>query len=196
MLTQRYIIMKIRKQSIYSGLLALLLSASAFAEETQDNIVRETRTDSVFKGTLYQVWGRLRALSPKANIEDAARSRVVVTAGIRGAESTDSALKPYWKDDRSNDEQYMKQLGAYNAAQELMDKGDMKAAAASLDSFMDEYPGSELKANAMFAEAMALAGMGDKEASIRQFNRFIKENPKHPLRADAETVIKELGASQ
>lgn len=185
-----------QKQQIFSGLLVLLLSAGAAAAENQDNIVRETRTDSVFKGTLYQVWSRLRTLSPKADIEEAARSRVVVTAGIRGAESTDSALKPYWKDDRGNDEQYLKQLAAYNTAQGLMDKGDMKAAAASLDKFMNEYPGSELLPNALFAEAMALAGMGDKEASIRQFNKFIKENPRHPLRADAEAVIKELGTAQ
>lgn len=188
--------MKTQSQRIFSGLFVLLLSVGAIAAENQDNIVRETRTDSVFKGTLYQVWSRLRTLSPKANIEDAARSRVVVTAGIRGAESTDSALKPYWKDDRGDDEQYMRQLATYTAAQEQMDKGDLKAAAANLDKFMDEYPGSELLPNALFAQAMALAGMGDQEASIRQFNRFIKENPRHPLRADAEAVIKELGAAR
>jgi TolA-binding protein len=126
-------------------------------------------------------------------MEAASHSKPVVTAGIRGAESTDTALKPYWKDDRSNDEQYLKQLNAYNEAQNLIDKGEMKAAAASLDKFIDEYPGSELMPNAMFAEAMALAGMGEKDGSIKQFNKFIKENPKHPLRGDAEIAIKELG---
>jgi TolA-binding protein len=188
--------METKRQPLLYGLCALLLSASAVAadSQSQEDIVRETRTDSVFKGTLYQVWNRLRALSPKTNVEDAARGRVVVTAGIRGAESTDTALKPYWKDDRSNDEQYMKQLAAYSAAQDLMDKGDLKAAVASLGKFMNEYPGSELMPNAMFAEAMAFAGMGDREAGIRHFNKFIKENPKHPLRADAEAVVRELGA--
>ncbi len=181
-----------------TALILVLCGNSVFATETptQDGIVRETQTHSVFKGTMYQVWGHLRSLSPKANIEDAARGKPIVTAGIRGAETTDTALKPYWKDDRSNDEQYMKQLTAYNAAQDLMDKGEMKAAAASLSKFIDEYPGSELMPNAMFAEAMALAGMGDKDASVKQFNKFIKENPKHPLRADAETAVKELGSVQ
>jgi TolA-binding protein len=184
--------------SIVRCLLALILVLSGngvFAAETQDSIVRETQTQNVFKGAMYQVWGRLRSLSPKANVEDAAHGKAVITAGIRGAESTDTALKPYWKDDRSNDEQYLKQLEAYSAAQELIDKGEMKAAAANLSKFIDEYPGSELIPNAVFAEAMALAGMGDKDASIKQFNRFIKENPKHPLRADAETAVKELSGS-
>ena len=101
--------MNIKRQTLRFGLFALLLSGSALAAESQDGIVRETSTDSVFKGTLYQVWSRLRALSPKGNIDEAARSKVVVTAGIRGAEATDTALKPYWKDDRSNDQQYQQQ---------------------------------------------------------------------------------------
>jgi TolA-binding protein len=187
--------MNIQRQTLRFGLFALLLSGSALAAESQDSIVRETGTNSVFKGAMYQVWSRLRALSPNSNIEEAARSKVVVTAGIRGAEATDTALKPYWKDDRSNDAQYQQQLASYDAAQQLIDKGDMKGAAASLDKFIEEHPGSELAPNAVFADAMALAGMGDKEASIKQFNRFIKENPKHPLRTDAETAVKELGGS-
>src|SRR5688572_29077275 len=111
--------MKMQRQLFIFSLIALLLSGSrVLAEENQgSSILQETRTDSVFKGTLYQVWGRLRALSPKTNVEDAAQSRAIVTAGIRGAETTDTALKPYWKDDRSDDEQYQKQLAAYNAAQ-------------------------------------------------------------------------------
>lgn len=189
--------MKMQRQLFIFGLIALLLSGSRVLAEDNNGsgILQETRTDSVFKGALYQVWGRLRAMSPKTNVEDAAQSRTIVTAGIRGAETTDTALKPYWKDDRSNDEQYQKQLAAYNAAQELIDKGDLKGAAAGLNKFVDEYPGSELMPNAVFAEAMALAGMGEKDASIKQFNRFIKENPKHPLRADAETAIKELSGA-
>jgi TolA-binding protein len=196
--------MKTKAQRVItlSGLFALVLFGnSVYAAETQaqdqdsNSIVRETRTNSAFKGALYQVWGRLRTLSPKSGSEDA-NNRVVVTAGIRGAESTDTALKPYWKDDRSNDAGYLQQLEAYNAAQELIEKGQMKEAAANLGKFIDAYPGSELMPNALFAEAMALAGMGQKSDSIKQFNKFIKENPKHPLRADAETAIKELGSSQ
>jgi TolA-binding protein len=194
--------MKTNAQSVIAlaGLFALVLFGNTvYAAETQaqdrNSIVRETETNSVFKGALYQVWGRLRTLSPKTTGEDA-NNRVVVTAGIRGAESTDTALKPYWKDDRSNDAEYLQQLQAYNTAQELIDKGQMKEAAASLGKFIDAYPGSELMPNAMFAEAMALAGMGQKSDSIKQFNKFIKENPKHPLRADAETAIKELGSAQ
>jgi TolA-binding protein len=191
--------MKTKAQVLaFSGLLAMILFGSTvYAAETQvqvpdsNGIVRETQTNSVFKGALYQVWGRLRTLSPQAGNQDA-NSRVIVTAGIRGAESTDTALKPYWKDDRSNDADYLQQLQAYNAAQELIDKGQMKEAAANLNKFIDAYPGSELMPNAMFAEAMALAGMGQKSDSIKQFNKFIKENPKHPLRADAELAIKEL----
>jgi tetratricopeptide (TPR) repeat protein len=187
--------MKIPTQTLRLGLFALFLAGSALATESENGIVRETRSNSVFKGAMYQVWSRLRALSPNNGIEEASSSKVIVTAGIRGAETTDTALKPYWKDDRSNDQQYQQQLASYDAAQQLIEKGDLKGAAANLDKFIEEHPGSELAPNAVFAEAMALAGMGDKEASIKQFNRFIKENPKHPLRTDAETAIKELSGS-
>jgi hypothetical protein len=62
--------METKRQPLLYGLCALLLSASAVAadSQSQEDIVRETRTDSVFKGTLYQVWNRLRALSPKTNV--------------------------------------------------------------------------------------------------------------------------------
>jgi TolA-binding protein len=188
--------MKTLKWIIAVWLLSMLAGPVAVATEQQAAAIRETETHSVFKGSMYSIWSKLRALSPKANVEETARGQVVVTAGIRGAESTDTALKPYWKEDRTDDPAYLQQLKSFNSAQELVDGGKLKEAIANLDNFMRQYPDSDLLPNAVFAQAMALAGTGERENSIKHFKKFVKENPKHPLKADAEAAIAELSKAQ
>jgi TolA-binding protein len=188
--------MKMPNWILIYGLLGMSTGLPALAAEQQDAAIRETETHSVFKGSMYSIWSKLRALSPKANVEETARGQVVVTAGIRGAESTDTALKPYWKEDRTDDPAYIQQLKSYNAAQELVDGGKLKEAITNLDNFMRQYPDSDLLPNAVFAQAMAMAGTGERENSVKQFKKFVKENPKHPLRADAEAAIAELSKAQ
>jgi len=182
----------------YLSLILLMLfsfSTSVFAvdekQEGQHSIVVKTENTSVFKGLLYQVWGRLRALNPQLETNKT-RNRSVATMGIRGAETTTSLIEPYWKGDKTDDPEYVAELMRYTEAQQYADDGDLQKAVTALNAFLEEYKESDLRPNAQFALGISQGGMGNVIASKKTLQTFVNNNPKHPLIADAKLVIAEL----
>ena len=166
---------------------ALTIAAEQDAADKQ--FVVKSEKKSAFKGLLYSVWGKLRALNPtKAE----RRQRTVVTAGVRGAETTESLINPYWKDDKTNDKDYIKELDSYTSAQQLAEDGDLNGAVKALTSFLENHEDSDLKPNAQFALGISYGGLGQNQPSIKAFKAFVNDNPKHPLVSDAKQVIAEL----
>jgi len=135
------------------------------------------------------VWGKLRALSPRMAKRNHSRS---VTAGVRGAETTDSLMNPYWKGDKTDDPAYAKELTEFHKANQLAENGDLPAAVKAFSSFIDGHGDSDLKANAQFAMGISYGGMGQVKSSVNTLRSFVKENPTHPMVADAKQVIAEL----
>jgi len=150
----------------------------------------ETSSHNIFKGLFRSVWARLKSLSPSS--KESANVEVVYTAGIRGAESTDTLLKPYWKDDLTEDDSFQAELQKFSQAQLQMDRGELDAAVKSFDSFLDEFAQSDLRPNALFGKSISLAGLGQNEQSLVTMHQFLEENPNHPLNGDARLVIAEL----
>jgi hypothetical protein len=166
-------------------LVSCLLIAPVLATpvQAQDSVtVVETRSHNVFTGLFQSVWARLKSLNPSA--KESANSDVVYTAGIRGAESTDSLLKPYWKDDLTQDVNFQAELQKFSLAQIRMDRGELESAVKSFDGFLDEYEQS--------GKSISLAGLGQTEQSLSTMQLFVDENPNHPLSGDAKLVIQEL----
>jgi len=155
-------------------------------------IIKETENTSVFKGLLFQVWDKVRNLSPKANVSTASRNRVIATAGVRSTETTGTLLQPYWKEDHTNDKQFMQELKLLVSAQDLIDEGQLEESKTALESFLSSFPESLLEPNALFSKGMVLSVLGDKQISVDTFEKFIRENPTHPLSADAKLIIAEL----
>jgi len=173
--------------------MVLVVPALSFAAEqasSDDLVVIKTEQTSVFKGLLYKVWGRLRALNPQVN--DRNRNRTTVTAGIRGAETTDSLINPYWMDDKTDDPSYLKELTEYTKAQQLADDGDLQSAVKALTAFIETYGDSDLKPNAQFALGISYGGLGQNKPGVDALQAFINDNPKHPLVDDAKQVIAKL----
>jgi TolA-binding protein len=173
--------------------MALAVPALSMAVEqasSNDQVVVNTEQKSAFKGLLYKVWGRLRALSPQPN--DKRRNRTAVTAGIRGAETTDSLINPYWKDDKTDDPDYIKELTEYTKAQQLAEDGDLQSAVKALSAFIENHGDSDLKPNAQFALGISYGGMGQNKPGVDALQAFVNDNPKHPLVVDAKQVIAEL----
>ena len=167
-----------------------VLSVAAEQKATESNVVVQQKQKSVFKGLFYSVWTKLRTLSPKMSQRN--RNRSVITAGVRGAETTDSLIDPYWKGDKTDDPGYIKELTDFNNAHQLAEKGDLPSAVKALSSFISNYDDSDLKANAQFALGISYGGMGDAKSSVNTLRAFIKDNPKHSMVVDAKQVIAEL----
>ena len=175
-------------------ILMFAFSATAFAAEEKQQatkIVVKTESSSTFKGLLYRVWSRLRALNPQLKTNKT-RNRSSVTMGIRGSETTTSLIEPYWKGDKTDDPDYITELTRYTEAQQYAEDGDLQKAVTALNSFLQEYEDSDLKPNAQFALGISQGGLGDIPASKKTLQMFIEDNPKHPLVADAKQVIDEL----
>lgn len=169
----------------------LLAPIAATSVHGQDSVsIVETRSHDVFTGLFRSVWARLRALNPATT--QSANSEVVYTAGIRGAESTDTLLKPYWKGDLTRDRAFQAELQQFSVAQLQLDRGDLESAVESFDDFLDEYTASDLRPNALFGKSLSLAGLGRAQASLAAMQLFVAENPNHPLYRDAQQVIAEL----
>jgi TolA-binding protein len=163
----------------------LLGAGAAFAADTSPPAKSE------FKTMLGDLWARLRAVGPRLQSAQTAPSPTM-TAGIRGAEATESELKPYWKGDREQDPAYRAERAALQAAQDLADAGKFAEAGGAFDAFAQAHPRSPLTADARFGGALAQAALGDKARAIAGFESFLKDNPQHPLAADAQRAVAAL----
>ncbi len=165
--------------------------ATAPAAATQDTTTFvEGTSHSVFTGLFKSVWARLRELSPAQR--ESANAGQEYTAGLRGAEATDTLLKPYWKNDLTEDPAFQSQLKAFSLAQARMDQGELSAAIDAFDRFLETHGDSSLRPNALFGKSLSLAGAGEVEAARAAMRQFLGENPNHPLAADARQVIDAL----
>jgi TolA-binding protein len=169
------------------GLTAATLLLAACAAAAADPAQSQAAT--VLQDVLRAVWVRLQAMTPRQP------TRIVVatsTVGIRGAEATESELRPYWKGDREQDPAYRAERQALLSAQDLANAGKFAEAARAFDAFVDAHPKSPLAPQARFGSALAQAAVGEKGRAISGFEAFLKQNPEHPLAHDAERVLAAL----
>ena len=166
------------------------INMQGHAEEKKNDQIIETKTHSVFEGLFFKVWEKLKSINPTQ--KQSAKTAQIYTAGIRGAENTDTLLKPYWKNDLTQDEAFQEELAAFSKAQLKLDKGDLNNAIKDFDSFISKYDKSTLRPNALFARSISFAGVGDNAKSVSSMKLFIEENPNHPLIEDAKQIVSEL----
>ena len=174
------------------GLLPLGTSAAEDAKIKPRVEIQKVEDGGTLKGLLDQVWARLRTYGPNTSAYNPQANSATLVAGVRGTEATSSALKPYWKGDKTKDPAYAQEVGAYSKAQALADAGDLKQAAAALDGFIKTYPVSTLKPNAVFAAGLVYVGMGDKAKGTVFLQAFIRDYPDHPLAVDAGRLMGEM----
>jgi TolA-binding protein len=155
---------------VFSVAFALLLTTpQAPAQQTAD-----------VKQFLQNLWGKLRALTPRS---DPPAATATVTAGLRGSEATESELKPYWRGD---------ERVALQNAQALADAGKFPEAAAAFEALVQANPRGALAPNAQFGAALSRAAMGERSRAAAGFEEFLKRDPGHPLAGDARQALAAL----
>jgi len=152
--------------------------------------IKQTESHNIFKGVMLSIWAKLRSLNPTQR--QTAKGDVIYTAGIRGAEATDTLLKLYWKGDLTSDPVFQAELVKFNKAQKLLDQGELAGAVTAFDGFLDNYSQSQLRPNALFGKSISLAGLGKKQQSTESLKLFIDENPNHPLFPEAKQLLASL----
>lgn len=178
-----------------TGLVLLGLAAVPVHAETtptaKDVKLEKDTAQSVAETLFNRMWRRLRAMSPDARAVNATATGTHV-AGIRGAESTGTLFKPYWKGDQTDNPAYLAELSALRGAEELAQKERVPEALKAYDAFLKRYPDSGLRANAEFGRSLALASGGSAADARAGFAAFVKRYPRHPLAADAQEMLASL----
>jgi|GEM_PF-572941 len=172
--------------------LALTLSLTLVYPAQAQMTITEKTQHSAFKGLFLTVWARLKAIQPSQR--QMARSSTVATAGIRGAESTESLLQPYWKNDLSQDKAFQKQIQQFASAQDHMDKGELKQAAEGFARFINDFSSSDLVASALLSKGLCEAALGDTGAAKTSIQSFVDDNPGHPLVDEARQVLLQINS--
>lgn len=156
--------------------------------------VQRTENNAGLKSLLDQMWSSLRKYAPKLSAREASDKNVTLVAGVRGSETTTSTLKPYWKGDKANDAEYVKEVTAYTRAQTAADEGKYQEAAQAFTQFVSDYPKSELKPQAEFAAALAQMSNGNSAIATQDLDRFAKSYPAHPLMPEVQRARGALSA--
>lgn len=175
---------RIRKSFMATAVAVALLVGAPAATAQQGTAPKQ----SAIVDLLGELWARLRAATPRSSQTTA----ITLTAGLRGAEATESELKPYWKGDREQDPAYLAERNTLQGAQDLADAGKYADAARAFDAFIEAHPRSPLASNALFGAALARAALGDKARAASAFEAFIEQNPQHALVRDAEQALAAL----
>lgn len=166
--------------------LAACLAALSMPAQAQTST---STTATAVKDMLGELWARLRSTMPRSAPPAQAAT---VTAGLRGAEATESELKPYWRGERENDPAFRAEREALDRAQGLAEAGRYAEALRGFEMFLQQYPSSTLAPNAMFGAALARAAVGDRARAAAGFEEFLKKEPQHPLARDAEVALAAL----
>jgi TolA-binding protein len=154
--------------------------------------VQKVETGAVQSG-LASLWSKLRSVSPGFNSAGGGRQSdraAAQVAGVRGDEATKTSLQPYWKEDDEADPAFKVEMGEYLAAQRLADGAKYADAATAFDAFLQKFPKSRLRSNAQLGAALAAMDAGQTGKGRAALQRFITENPGHPLKGDAERLLR------
>ncbi len=161
---------------------------SASTTNLEIQVVEE---ESAAKRLFSRMWSKLRGYVGRSEQSTMAGGRTLI-AGVRGAETTTSGLQPYWKGDRSEDPDYIKEVDTFLDAMELADAGKFEQATGVLNAFSDSYPDSSLDPNVQFALGLVYGQLGKNAEGVAALESFAKRYPEHPLVSDAEELIQVL----
>lgn len=161
---------------------------SASTTNVEIQVVEE---ETAAKRLFSRMWSKLRGYVRRSEQSTSTGGRTVI-AGVRGAESATSGLQPYWKGDRSEDPDYIKEVDTFLDAMELADAGKFEQATGALNAFADSYPVSTLDPNVQFALGLAYGQLGKNAEGVAALELFAKRYPEHPLVSDANELIQVL----
>lgn len=168
------------------------LLAESVTTSPQHGAAPET---GVAKQFLRDVWRTLRVNTPKSRLQEQRPSSPTVVAGLRGSatSSTEGALQPYWKDELEVSREFNDAVLAFGDAHFLLENGDFDSAENALLSFIDNYPSSPLRANALLALGLVYGERGEEARSVQILSQLGgTRNSKDPMQQAAAKLMESM----
>jgi len=162
-----------------------LLSGKSIAAEQQAkaSTYQVVKAERSFFGSL---WSRIIRIIPK---QHSARNTTTAVLGVRGAETTESALQPYWEGDLTSDPSFRNDIKQFDDGTKLCESNTPAKGTEAFEQLIKSTGSDMLKANTMIALASCYAEHGDEAKGRAQLQDFLSKYPKHPMHDEIETWL-------
>ena len=136
----------------------------------------------------HSLWGKMRSIMPRRNTNG--NQQVTAVIGVRGAETTETALNPHWEDDLSASPTFQSDMKAFEAASLLCEQGDAVEGVREFESLVETSAYDSVQSNGLLALAACYDRQGNSEKSLAYLKTFAKKYPKHPMSKEVLSYIK------
>ncbi len=162
-----------------------LLSGQAIAADQQkkSNTYQVVKSEHSFFGSL---WSRIKRIIPR---QRTARATTTAVIGVRGAETTESALQPYWQGDLTADPAFRNDIKQFDDGTKLCESKTPEKGTQAFEQLLKTTDSDMLKANTMIALASCYAEHGDEAKGRAQLQAFLEKYPKHPMHDEIQSWV-------
>ncbi|MDX8382776.1 MAG: hypothetical protein R8M45_01765 [Ghiorsea sp.] len=155
---------------------AMLTVQAQAADNDKTSTYQVVKSERSFFSSL---WGKLKRIVPRRSSSASASTTAVL--GVRGAETTESALKPHWEGDLSSDSAFRNDIKQFEDGTSLCESAEPSKGAETFEQLLKTSANAMLKANTMIALASCYAQLGDEAKGIEHLQSFLLKYPKHPM---------------
>ncbi len=163
-----------------------MLSGQAVAADQQqkkNNTYQVVKSERSFFSSL---WSRIKRVIPRRHI---ARNTTTAVIGVRGAETTESALQPYWQGDLTSDPAFRNDVKQFDDGTKLCESQTPTKGTETFEQLLKTTNSDMLKANTMIALASCYAEHGDEAKGKAQLQAFLDKYPKHPMHDEIDSWV-------
>jgi len=154
----------------------LMTGQSVAAEQQKKGAAYQVvKSESSFFGSL---WNRIKRIIPR---QHTSRNMTTAVLGVRGAETTESALQPYWEGDLTSDPSFRNDIKQFDDGTKLCESKSPTKGTEAFEKLIKSTNSAMLKANSMIALASCYAEHGDEAKGRAQLQDFLSKYPKHPM---------------
>ncbi|MDQ6995462.1 MAG: tetratricopeptide repeat protein [Mariprofundaceae bacterium] len=161
--------------------LGLAWSTSAISGTTWQQ--EQTREHGFF----HSIWGKMKNIMPRRNTN--ANHQVTAVIGVRGAETTETALNPHWEQDLASNPVFQSDMKSFETARGLCETGDASEGTREFEGLIETSSFKNIQSNGLLALAACYDQQGDQAKSLDYLKRFVKKYPKHPMTKDVVAFI-------
>jgi len=154
-----------------------LISGQAAAADrtTKNNAYTVVKTEHSFFSSL---WGKIKRVIPRKHNVDTTATAVI---GVRGKETTETALKPHWEGDLTSDSAFRNDVKQFEDGTKLCESNTPEKGTEVFEDLLKASSNDMIKANTMVALASCYAQQGEEEKGRKQLQDFVVKYPKHPM---------------
>lgn len=172
------------KYLIIALLTAGLLSGEAIAADKQKSSTYQViKSERSFFSSL---WSRIKRIVPR---KSSVASTTTAVIGVRGNETTESALQPYWQGDLASDSTFKNDIKQFDDGTKLCESETPNKGTETFEQLLKTTKNDMLKANTMVALASCYAEHGNEEKGKAQLQTFLTKFPQHPMHDEIQSWL-------